>query len=254
MPIDDEILRRARKSDRAAVETVAAECYPTIHRVAHALTGDPVLAQRVLRVVLHHGVRVMPNWRKGIIPENWFYHHTLLTARQTRRRPPPPDRDLLVTAGPSTEPAYAAFIRALRSLPGQQMEAFVLHHGEKLNPRLLGVAMDCSTLAATNHLTAATTALAALAGENFDVLTAAFERAYQNLTPPETVIHGTVRRQVGSLVWRRRIRRLVRRLVLLAILAAIAYLVWRWHSQLLQWYHDLRARMTAAPPGPTTKP
>ena len=235
---------RVHESDRRAVEAVAGQCYPAVCRIAHALTGDPVLAQRVVRVVLHHGVRVMPNWRKGIIPENWFYHHTVLTARRTRRGPPPAERDLLVTAGPAAEPAYSAFIRALRNLPGQQAEAFILHHGEKLNARLLGVAMDCSTQAAANHLTAATGALQTIGGENYSALSAAFERAYQSLTPPETAIHGTVHRQVGSVLWRRRIRRLVRRLILLAVLGALGYAVWRWHAVLLQWFEILRSRAT----------
>ena len=64
---------------------------------------------------------------------------------------PAPNQDLLITVGPTGLPAYAGFIRALRTLPVQQAEAFILHHGEHLNERLLGVAMDLSTGAAGSH-------------------------------------------------------------------------------------------------------
>ena len=167
MAVSDETLEAVRSSDRVAIETVINECFPAVHRVAHGLTGDPAIASRVVRFVLRRGVSVMPRWRQGLIPENWFYHHTLLTLRRINVPPPPTERDLLIIAGPSTDPAYVAFVRALRGLPNQQIEAYLLHHGEKLNERLLGVAMDLSTGAAGSHLAAATQALQGLAGEDY---------------------------------------------------------------------------------------
>src|SRR5258708_35851672 len=159
-----------RRSERTAIESVINECFPAVHRVTHALTGNPAIASRIVRFVLRRGVSVMPRWRTGLIPENWFYHHTLLTIRRIEVPPPPADRDLLITAGPATEPEYVAFVRALRGLPNQQIEAFILHHGEHLNERLLGVAMDLSTGAAAAHLAAATGTLQTIAGEKFPAL------------------------------------------------------------------------------------
>lgn len=223
------------------MEAILTDCYPAVHRIAHAVVGENAIAQRVVTEALRQGVRVIPTWRKGFIAENWFYHHTLLIAREAAPAPPAAERDLLAAAGPKDEASYVAFIRALRELPRQQMEAFILNHGEQFNPRLLGVAMDCSTGAATTHLTAATDALKTIGGEQFATLTAALGHAYKALTPPPTVVHGAVHRQVGAALWALRLRRLVRRLVLLAVLAIIAYAAWRWRDTLRHWYEVVRS-------------
>lgn len=242
MPVADEVIAKARKMDRRAVEAVLAESYPAVHRMAHALTGRSAAAQRVIRLVFRRALKVMPTWRKGIIPENWFYHHTLLTARDVAPTAPPPNKDLLASMGPSGEPAYAAFVRALRALPRQQTEAFLLNHGERLNERLLGVAMDCSTHAAGTHLAAATEALRKMGGDQFIGLTAAVERTYRALTPGDAAVTTSVGRQVGSALWGRRVRRLIRRIILLAILGALAYAGWRWRELLLEWFNVIRSR------------
>jgi DNA-directed RNA polymerase specialized sigma24 family protein len=236
-------MKRARRSDRAAVEAILCESYPAVHRIAHALAGEPRLAQRVVRAVLRRAIRVMPRWRKGITPENWFYHHALLLSREVAEIPES-ERDLLVTAGPTGDPAYRAFIRALRGLPRQQMEAFVLNHGEKLNSRLLGVAMDCSTIAAATHLDAGTSALKTVSVEMFPALAATLERAYATLTPPQTLIRATVSQQTGAVLWTIRFRRLMRRIIWLAILGLLAYAVWHWHALLLQWIQAARSNVT----------
>ena len=64
--------------------------------------------------------------------------------------------------------AQETFIRALRALPMQQREAFILMHGEKLDVRAIAVAMDCSVLAAGNHLNEATDRLRHLAGSKLE--------------------------------------------------------------------------------------
>jgi DNA-directed RNA polymerase specialized sigma24 family protein len=242
MAVDEETMDRARASDRQAVEAVVSECFPAVHRIAHALIGEAKFAGRVVRYVLRRGVRVMPTWRRGIVPENWFFHHTLLTIRSVAPHPPPPQQDLLITAGP-TEPAYTAFVRALRGLPVQQMEAFLLHQGEKLNTRLLGVAMDLSTQAATAHLAAATNTLQTIAGDQFASLTAALERVYTGLTPPQTVVRTMANQEIRSVFWRRLIRRVIRRLIFLGIFAALAFAGWHWRQLILRQYHEIRQRM-----------
>jgi len=244
VPITDDIMARARGSDRAAIETILSGSFPAVHRMTHALSGNSRTATLVERHVLQRAIRVMPRWRKGITPENWFYHHALLVSREAAKRAPPADRDLLVTAGPGGEPAYVAFVRALRGLPQQQMEAFLLNHGEKLNSRLQGVAMDCSAGAAATHLTAATDALRTISGESFNEVVPALERAYAALTPPETVVRATVAQQVSAGLWSVRLRRWFRRAVILALLCVLGYVVWRWHALLIQWFQVLRSRAT----------
>jgi DNA-directed RNA polymerase specialized sigma24 family protein len=244
VPVSDEVLDQARAGDRDAVEAVITESFPAVHRIAHAMTGDPVIASKVVRFVLRRGVSVMPRWRAGLIPENWFYHNTLITLRRLNATHPSPQHDLLITVGPTSLPAYPAFIRALRGLPNQQAEAFILRHGEQLNERLLGVAMDLSIVAATSHLAAATTALQTIAGPDYPLLSAAFEKAYALLTPPDTIVRTAALSEIRAVLWKKLLRRLARRLINLAILAAIAYAGWHWRAQLLEWFNKARAAAT----------
>lgn len=186
---------------------------------------------------------MLPNWRAGSVPENWFYHHTLLTARELSQPLPDSRADLLVAAAADAahDPFYIGFIKALRNLPRQQTEAFILFHGEKLNDRLLGVAMDCSTGAAHTHIEAARAALAAASGAGMDVLTATLERAYHNLTPPRTAIAPIARKYVRQGLRPRRLRRLVR-LVLLIIVLVAAYSAWRERGRWMPFVDELKGR------------
>ena len=245
MPVADEVLDHARLGDRDSVEAVITECYPAVHRVAHALTGDPAVAGQVVRYVLRRSVNVMPRWRPGLIAENWFYHNTLMTLRRINAPAPSPQQDLLITVGPTEHPAYVGFVRALRALPVQQIEAFVLHHGEHLNERLLGVAMDLSTGAAGSHLAAATLALQTLAGNDYRVLVGALEKAYSLLTPPDTVVRTTAQSEIRTVFWKKLLRRVVRRLLTLTILAVIAYAAWHFREQLIQWFEMAKAAATS---------
>ena len=253
MPVADDVVEKARLGDRASVEAVVTECFPAVHRVAHALTGDPAVAGKVVRFVLRRSVDVMPRWRSGLIPENWFFHNTLITLRRLNAPAPPPNQDLLITVGPTGLPAYGGFIRALRALPVQQAEAFVLHHGEHLNERLLGVAMDLSTGAAGSHLAAATASLQSLAGDDYPALVAALEKAYAALTPPETIVRTTARTEMRSILWGKLIRRVVRRLITLAILAAIGFAAWHFRDQLIKWFEMGKAWFESVRAGATTQ-
>jgi DNA-directed RNA polymerase specialized sigma24 family protein len=253
LAITDEVVDQARRGERAAVEAVVTACFPAVHRVAHALTGDPAVAGKVVRFVLRRSVDVMRRWRSGQIPENWFFHNTLITLRRLGSPTPPAELDLLITVGPTGIPAYAGFIRALRALPVQQAEAFILHHGEHLNERLLGVAMDLSTGAAGSHLAAATTSLQTLAGDDYPALVTALEKAYAALTPPETVVKTTALTEMRSVLWGKLLRRAVRRLITLAILAGIGFAAWHFREQLLKWFEMGRAWFEAVRAGATTQ-
>lgn len=260
MPVAEELVRRAQNYDRQAMESILADAYPSVYRMAHALTGRPGAARQVLHDVIRRSLHVLPNWRAGTAPENWYYHHTLLAARDFSARPPGPRDDLLVTAAAEAahDPHYIGFVRALRNLPPQQSEAFILHHGEKLNDRLLGVAMDCSTGAARTHLEAARGALAAVSGAGFDVLTSTLSRAYQSLTPPPAAIAPIARKYVGRTLRPRRLKRLLRFALLLVLLGG-AYIAWRerarWVPRLDQYKSRYWPDTTPAPTdAPTTAP
>ena len=247
MPVSEELLAQAQNGNAAAMEALLAESYPSVCRIARAVAGEEHVAHYIVDLVLERSLRVLPTWRRGVIPENWFYHHTLLTARDFAAvNAVDPRRDPLVTqaAAASTDPGYVAFVRALRGLPEQQAEAFLLNHGEMLNERLLGVAMDCSATAAEKHLAAASEALAAIAGPQREAYTAALHRAYTSLTPQE----GSGVREVRAFVRRTRrrhlLRRLMRWLLVLLVLGASAYAAWRWRDRI----RSMVGTRTTAPP------
>ena len=137
------------------------------------------------------------------------------------------ENDLLIQTNPQRSPQYVAFIRALRALPYQQVEAFILHHGESFNLRYLAVAMDCSTKAAEQHLSAATSALRAIAGDSFDALTLQLRRAYQKLSPADRVQVPQVGKIVRLHVWPRRLWRIIKFLVTIAFVAAAGWFAWK---------------------------
>ncbi|HZL34929.1 MAG TPA: hypothetical protein VFC78_06450 [Tepidisphaeraceae bacterium] len=236
MPVSDEVLDRARKLSRPAVEAVLADSYPAVCRLSRALAGREGAARQIMAGVMKRSVRVLPTWRSGSSPENWFYHHTILAARRSAGSPPTPREDLLsIAAGADAPGDYVAFVLAIRKLVPQQREAFILHYGERLNERLLGVAMDCSAGAASAHLNAAKEAIGAVAGQRGTALTALFARAYARLSPTQEAVIPLVRRPIRAALWRRRLRRLVRRVIVLAILTALAYAGWHWRAQLAGW-------------------
>ena len=238
MPVSEELLDRARDLDPVATEALLSDVYPSVRRIALALVADEGAARAVARRVMDQGLRVLPGWRHGATPENWFYHHTLLAAREAAAARSADGRpDPLVARASFADPAYAAFVRAVRGLPEQQREAYLLHHGERLNERLLGVAMDCSAAAATNHLQAATEALAAMSGGDHARCTAILAKAYADLSPEPSeagiVVHPSVRRARRRRLLRGIVRAILA-LVVLALLVAIAWAGWHWRHVLQQ--------------------
>src|SRR5436190_20123545 len=164
MSDDDEILKRARKYDRSAVEALLATYYPIVYRIAYSLTGREDVGRGVVRFVFNQSLKVLPKWDRDGAPQRWFTHHTVLTTRRADRYEPEPAKDVLVKPFGKPPADYVAFIRALRALPQQQREAFLLTQGEGFDLRALAVAMDCSTEAAGNHLKAATDMLRTISG------------------------------------------------------------------------------------------
>jgi DNA-directed RNA polymerase specialized sigma24 family protein len=230
------VARRARlqplieQLSQEEIEALFASCYTAIWRMALALSGRERIAQRVVRLTLDRGLRQLRTWTDITQAEAWFYHHTLLATRQLAPRPPSIEDDLLLARDGERAPEYAAFVRAIRALPIQQAEAFLLHYGQNLNTRYLGIAMDCSTAAAANHLNAARAALRALSDESFEARVARLRAVVQSLGPDEELALPRVRSHLRRFLWPRRIARVIGWLIGLAILAGIGALAW-WLSR-----------------------
>lgn len=217
-----DTLTRAKKLQRDAVEEIVNESFPLITRMAYALTGRDDAGSSIVKHIVHRGLKALPKFRDDGEPQRWFLHHTILATRADKRRPGG-EEDLLIETAPQRTPQYFAFVRALRALPPQQIEAFVLHFGESFNLRYLGIAMDCSVKAAEQHLSAATTAMRAIAGNSFDELTGQMRQAYQSLSPAGMVQVPKVSAIVRAHVWPRRIWRVMKFIFSLAIIAAVVW-------------------------------
>lgn len=228
MLVDEEILAKARRYQRNALEALLASAYPAVSRMALGLSGRTDVGRGITRFVMKQAVARVPRFRDADAAGRWFHHHTVLVARRAVRHAPSPQEDVLTAVG--QPPPYTAFIRALRSLPLQQREAFILYHGEELDLRNLAIAMDCSTRAAGLHLQAAEQALRPMAQDDYEVRVREMRAAYAKLVPEEDALLPTVRSVVGRSLLSRRIGRLVKLIALVLILAAAAYAAWRFRA------------------------
>lgn len=210
MALDENVLRRAQKGDRDAIETVLVKWYPAVHRLSCALCGREDVGNGTARFVMRQAARRMPRMRDPDDAQRWFWHHTILTARRAAGHFANAEEDLLLRMAPARDPAYTAFVRSLRALPFQQGEAFLLHHGEQMQDRDLGIAMDCSTQAAHLHLSLATKTLHGLAGDDMPRLTTMLAQAYQRLSPDESYIQPAIRKVIAPVLRRRSIGRAIK--------------------------------------------
>lgn len=233
MPIDADVFRRARKGNIRAAINVMSDCYPQVYRLAYGLSGRDDVGRAIVRFVMKRGIRQLPTWSDEAAPMRWCQHHTLLTVRRAARHPPDVAQDTLVRGAQTDNAYYAAFVRALRSLPMQQREAFILTHGEQWDARNLATAMDCSTEAATNHLKEATRALSALGGNFYSTFTAHMAQTYKSLTPSEELVLTNVQFGVKRFLWPRKIWRLIELILLATIVAAIVLFVWKIYPKLV---------------------
>jgi len=219
--LTDDDLILAQAGDTGAAQRVFANALPTCERIALALCGTRPAARRVVKEVAKRGARQFDRWRAADDAGRWFMHHTILLTRRSRK-PVEPKYDILLedVGGPDVV-QYQAMIAALRNLPPQQLEAFVLTHAQRWNTRLCAVAMDCSNKAVENHLAEANRQMTPLLAKNVDLLTAALAQVYKSLpldlpVAPETI---AFRVRTGRSV--RRVTRLVGWIVMLALIAAI---------------------------------
>ncbi len=227
MPISADTLAAARKLSPGAVADVLREHYSSVHRLAHGLTGRADVGADIVRHVMARSIQIMPAWEDESQPEAWFHHFTIITARRAVRHRPNPRADLLLgEGGAAPNAAYVAFVSALRSLPQQQQEAFILYTCERLGPRTSALAMDCSTEAAGNHLRAASEALRLIAGDHYERSATRAADAYRQQTPPTDAVLPRVRSIIRRRVWPRRIVRVLGWVCLLGATVAIAWIIW----------------------------
>jgi DNA-directed RNA polymerase specialized sigma24 family protein len=223
MPAAPELLASAQKYRQSAVGALMAAYWPVVHRVAYGLCGDPRAAEQVVDRVMSRALHALPKWRDDTAADRWFYHYTVLETRRYPNNGAAP-HDPLLPQSPVQIAEYTAFVKALRVLPSQQQEALILNHGEHLNPRYLGIAMDCSSAAAANHLREGTLQLEQMVGENAPKLMAELERIYRDLSPPADRVRPEIRRRLRRFLLPRRLRRWI----VLVLLAAIAWAIWHW--------------------------
>jgi DNA-directed RNA polymerase specialized sigma24 family protein len=225
MQISPRVFGRARKLRRDGLEELFAEVYPAVVRIARGLSGREDVAEGVVRFVMTRSVVMIPKWRDETVAERWFLHHTVLTVRRAAGYAPTAIGDVLVD---SPDPAYVAFLRALRGLPVQQREAIVLHFGEHLNSRYMSVAMDCSTDAAQAHLEAATGTLRAVTGGEFEAMISRLSNVYVGLGPKAADLMPAVRRWVKRGLRPHRLRRTVLAAIGVVVIVGMLWVAWKW--------------------------
>lgn len=229
MEASSELVADARHGRSDAIERLLALHYPTVWRMATGLTGRSDVGRGVARYVMRRSLRALPNWNDGAAATRWFHHHTLLTTRRTDKHAPDLRTDSLLRQG-SDDAGYIAFVRALRSLPIQQREAFILTRLEGFGARNVAVAMDCSTIAAENHLMEAQRRLRELAGSQFNQQLDRMISAYQSIDPDEALSIERAKANIHRMMlsWRAmKTIKLVASFALLLITVWGSFWIWR---------------------------
>jgi len=227
MPITNELLRRARRKKRTAAADILRTYYPAVCRVARGLCGEERAARQVVQNVMARSLRAMRKWREETAPDRWYYHHTIGACREHAVPAAELREDLLVGPQHVNDAMYVAFVRTLRSLPFQQREAILLHHGERLSARQMGIAMDSSVDAAAAHLRQATQTLQMMAGAQCPELFSQLSAAHGALTPPIDAVRIAVARHLRRYFWPRRLAKALRPVIVIVVVAVAAWWIWR---------------------------
>jgi DNA-directed RNA polymerase specialized sigma24 family protein len=237
LEIDDQLLAEARAGRRAAVPLIAS-LVPEAFAIATLLTGSYDVGRRAIKHLTVTSMKALPKWVEPTEPRRWFRHHAVLVAREL----PTVGRDdptIFAPPGAALPEGFAAFIRAVRSLHPQQQEAFLLHHGLAFSTRDLGIAMDCSTTAASTHLDGATRELRPLTREQFDAMLPLLRDGARRLLNVEDPT-GFVARRYRRITRRRGAERMLTLLVTLAAIGGIGWLAWSFRGPLQSGYEQTR--------------
>ena len=209
-------------SDAGARTALVRHHYPRCYRTALALTGDTAVARAAAARVLRAAVTVGRKWRSADDADRWFGRYTVIATREVSAlNDRTAARDPLLAG--TDDPGYTVFVAALRELPPQQREAFLLHHGQSMDLHRLATAMDCSSAAASNHLVAATDALRPPAAGRLGEFADAIASRIARLVPPAAELAIEVDHELE----RQRRRRIVRTVVRWAVVGIVsAMTIW----------------------------
>jgi DNA-directed RNA polymerase specialized sigma24 family protein len=210
-------MNSAKKLD---LEEVLQREYPRVYRVALSLCQDRNVGLAVVKKVLARSGVMFDRWETDQDADRWFLRYTVLCSRgQESGR----EDSLFAMAD---DPAWKGIILAMRHLPMQQREAYLLHHGEGLELRQLATAMDCSSSAAANHLSAAENALRPIAGDRLAGFAMGLPGVMAGLGPAQESLEV----EVSRVIRKRRRRMWIRRWVVwpmkVVLMLGAAWLVW----------------------------
>ncbi len=223
MLVDPATLAEARAGKRQALTRLLAMHYPQVWRIATNLTGSRELGRKISARIMRRSLLAADGWEHEEAPTRWFRHHTVLATREaTLAASPRPD---VLLEGVAEDAGYTAFVRAVRGLPQQQREAFLLNHGEDFDLRQIGIAMDCSVEAAGVHLRHATLSLQAIAGDGFGRFVQAARLSYAASAPDESLSLPYARRLVST-GFSSRLAVVLGWLLLIVLLTGLAYGLW----------------------------
>ncbi len=179
--ITDEDIAAARNGNTGAIERVYAQALEPCCRIATSIAGRHDVARSVLKTLVRRSTGQLEKWDYADEASAWFMHHTVILLREYRK-PISPDHDpLLHEIGGPDVVQYRAMINAIRALPEQQQEAFILHHAQRWNTRLCAVAMDCSNTAVEAHLSEANRQIQPLLGINFAALIGFLQQVHRSV-------------------------------------------------------------------------
>jgi hypothetical protein len=205
------------------LEKILPRVFPRVYRVALSLCQNRDVGLAVVRKVVGQSGVVFDRWDTDEEADRWFLRYTVLCSRG--RASGGPQDDALFAA--TDEAVWKGIILAIRHLPMQQREAFLLHHGEGLELRQLATAMDCSSSAAGNHLAAAENSLQPIAGDRLVDFMAGLPGLIKELSPSPQMLEV----EVNQVIRKRRRVRWIRRWILAPLKWMLAvgagWVVWK---------------------------
>ena len=170
-PTDAELLERARRGDRDALEHLLTRHQDRVYRFGVKVCGDPEDAKDVLQETLLAAARSLRDFRGGSSLATWLYtiaHRFCLRARRKSTFAPtaiqslddgpggapieiasderPPDQEA------AAREVRAALEAAIRALPADQREVLVLRDVEGLKATEVGQVLELSVPAVKSRL------------------------------------------------------------------------------------------------------
>lgn len=225
--IDDDLLFRAQRRDGDAAAEVYALVLPQMTRLAITLCASERSGKAAVQQVMQRSSRVFERWRDGEEAARWFTHQLILFTRRVPR-PKKIEEDIMYANSDALgRTEYRAFLTSIRRASTQQQEAYVLNTTLRWNPRLMAIAMDCSTEAAANHLEALASQLKELSGSAYAELVSIFVRTFRRLPPDSGMTPAALARKLSVRRTTSRVRGVVQFVVMIAIIAASAWFGWQ---------------------------